>query len=329
MHGAARKGSGALPSRIERRPAERSLDQLADEHFSTPLQETRVPQFLKELPTAIARRRIEIVSSGIDEYLQTQGSDPLGNISWPGVRVPGQATSAFTNPQRSRYLFVLASFSLGERGRARIVGMRTSWTLGAVQTTVQGPRVIEQLVTNPFFRLPDGNVSFHLRQSNPGEAVFPGNTEGTVALATPPFVLPAMPNLVFKNSKEPALLFQAITYSAPTTFYPQGVLAYTPPNQGQPYGRPLTTGYGTFNDLRTQYASGNDWGSIDLPVEGPATFQLFASVRQSNPATRPAVTLPLASYYSTGLSPEEAFLLNFPTAIIWRVAGTLAVEMED
>jgi hypothetical protein len=225
---------------------------------------------------------------------------------------------------------MLASFSIPEGARARIVSLRTSWTMGAVQGEPAAPRLVEQIVTNPFFRLPDGNVSFSLRQSSPLANTFLGSQVGTsniINLTPPPVTLPSLPNLVFRNSRQPAMLFESITYTVPTTFYADNVNAYVPPNGGLPYGDEVASGYGNFNDLRMQYASGNDWNNVDLPVEGPATVQLFASVRQNQTGTALTVASPIT--FPAGLSAEEQFLQLFPAARIWRVIGSLGVEMED
>lgn len=337
MHGkAARKGVSQLPGRITRFPAERSLAEREAERVSRELEETRVPKHLPSLPSAVQRRRIEIVSSGVDEFLQTIGSDPYGGTSWPGLRVPRQPTASLANvspatpASKLRYLFMCAAFSIGHGQRARIVSTRTSWTMGAVQGEPAAPRLVEQLVTNPFFRMPDGNVSFHLRQSNPTQNDWSGNAAGTnniINLTPPPVTLPALPNLIFRNSRMPAMLFESITYTVPTTFYADNVNAYVPPNGGQPYGTTVTSGTGTFQDLRMQWAAGNDWNDCDIPVEGPCTIQLFASVRQNT--TGAALVPPAPFVFTGGLSPEEQFLQNFPAARIWRVVGALGVEMED
>jgi hypothetical protein len=334
----ARKGVGQYPRRIVRFPEERSLAQLAVEAAEKPLEETRVPKHLRKLPTAAPKRRIEIVSSGVDEFAQVFGTDPYGGTSWPGLRVPRTATALLSNvtPQtpatKLRYLFMLAAFTIPEGARARIVSLRTSWTLGAIQGEPAAPRFVEQLVTNPFFRLQDGNVSFHLRQSAPTANQWSGNAQGVIGnLTPPPATLPDMPNLIFRNSRMPAMLFENITFAGPTSFYSAaGLTAYTPPNGGLPWGDTITTGYGTFQDLRMQYAD-NDWNDCDIPVEGPACVQLFASVRQTNAGQggRTALTTPNPFVFTMGLSPEEQFLQNFPSAIIWRVAGSLGVEMED
>lgn len=337
---AASKGLGRSPGRIIRFPVAPTPASEEAECETRPREETRVPKHLTKLPTAAPKRRIEIVSSGVDEFLQTIGSDPYGGTSWPGLRVPRTATALLSNVSvatpatKLRYLFMLASFTIPEGARARIVSLRTSWTLGAVQGEPAAPRLVEQIVTNPFFRLADGGVSFHLHQSAPTANHWSGNAQGVITnLTPPPVTLPDMPNLVFRNSRMPAMLFETISYAAATAFYPTGVTAYVPPNGGLPWGDTIATGYGTFQDLRMQYAAGNDWGNVDIPVEGPATVQLFASVRQSLGTSAPGRTVlappstPLN--FPAGLSPEEQFLLNFPSAIIWRVAGTLGVEMED
>lgn len=330
--GAGDAASG-LPSHVSRFPQERSPRQLEEECLDTPLPQTRVPTHLRELPTAAPKRRIEIVSSGVDEFLQTIGSDPTGGTSWPGLRVPTTSTALLTNvsaatpASKLRYLFMLAAFAIPEGARARIVSFRTSWTMGIVQGAPAAPRLIEQLVTNPFFRLPDGNVSFHLRQSAPTANQWSGNAQGAIVnLTPPPLTLPDMPNLTFRNGRMPAMLFENVTYTVPTAFYANNLAAYVPPNGGQPYGDTITAGYGTFQDPRMQYGSGNDWNDCDIPVEGPATVQLFASVRQNQTGT---AAVPPVPFFPMGLSEEEQFLLNFPTARIWRVAGSLGVEMED
>jgi hypothetical protein len=281
---------------------------------------------LIELPSTGPRRRAELVATGADDSLQGIGSDPFRSSSWVGLRVPPLATSALTN---NRYLFNLTSFSIPEGTTARIVGVRAQWTLGIQQDIAGSPRVIEQLVTSPMFKLQDGNVSFHIRVSALNENVQLVNQQGQAVNLGPPPDLLNLPNFRFRNSMESALLFETSTFSATSNFYTQNLSAYTPPNGGQPYGRPIASGFGTFSDLRSQYANGNDWGNVDLPVEGPACVQFFASVRQTNIATRPAVNLLLANLWPGGLSPEEQFLKNFPNAIIWRVLGSLVVEYED
>lgn len=259
-----------------------------------------------------ARRRIEIVSTGIDDALQGRSGDPFGGIFWTGLRVP-----AFVNNSTSRYLFQLAAFDVPEGQRARVVGFRHGWTLGLRQG---GNRVVEQWVDDPFFKLPDGNISWHMRKMALGYPRYP----------SPGPITPPMQNFAFETSDSPALLYQAAGGFA-GGFYVT-LAAYTPPNRGMPWGNPLTGQLGNFYDLKTKWRDGNAWQALDIPVEGPARVAFYASVLQTNPGQggRVALTAPaVAAFYSSGLSDEEQFLLNFPLANIWRVAGALAVEMED
>jgi hypothetical protein len=264
-----------------------------------------------DAPTAFERRRVEIVSTGIDEALQGRGSNPYvgGNLSWVGLRVP-----AHVNNAASRYLFMLASFTLAEGARARIVGFRHGWSLGLRQG---GNRVVEQFVTDPWFKLPDGNVSWHMRRMQMNYPQRPNNLGP---------VQPPLQNMAFKQSDTPALLYQTAGGFA-GGFYVT-LAAYTPPNLGMPWGNPLTPELATFYDLKTDWKTGRAWSSLDIPVEGPCRVQFFASVLQTNPSTRPVLTPP-GTFFSEGLSPDEQFLLNFPQAIIWRVAGAFALELED
>src|ERR1700719_4318654 len=71
-------------------------------------------------------RIVEIATYGIDENLQGIGADPYGGSSWLGLRVPTLPTPDTNH----RYLMMLASFSLGERAKARIVGYRQLVKLG-------------------------------------------------------------------------------------------------------------------------------------------------------------------------------------------------------
>jgi hypothetical protein len=255
------------------------------------------------------RRQFEVASAGIDEAFQLIGGDPYLGISNVGLRVPTLATS----DQQKRYLFNTASFNIADGAKARVRGYRQMWTLGAsVAGDAGGKRFIEQEVLSPFFHLPDGNVSWHLRVIGDGEIPRPGTGPNDLR------------DFMFRMSDNPALLYETATVASP--FY-VNLTAYTPPNRGRPWGTIINSEQGTFLDQRAFWRDDHSWDSLDIPVDGPATIALFASVRQSNPQTRMAITPP-APFFPGGLSSEEQFLLNFPGAIIWRVAGALVVELD-
>jgi hypothetical protein len=265
------------------------------------------------------RKVVELAAAGFDENLQIVGGDPYGGRSAVGIRIPTLATP---NPQ-SRYLVLLSSFSIPEGQRAVIRGYRQLVTLGVIQNADSGagaaPRVIEQLVTSPFWAFPDGNISWHLQ--NLGAA--PGaSTTQSLAGAVP---TPSSSFAFRWASGGAALLYETATIPVGGLYV--DLTAYTPPNQGQPQGRSLRAGTNaTFYGQQTDYLDHGAWGSLDIDVEGPKTVGFFASVGQSNPGTRPTVTVP-GTFYQNGLSDEELFLLNFPSAVYWRVGGSLIVEM--
>jgi len=267
------------------------------------------------LGESVGTRRVsEITTTGVDEWLQALGGDPYGGSSSVGLRIPGLATT-----NTNRYLFLLASFSIPTGIKARIVGYRQLLTLG-VATSAPGEespgRFVEQEVTSPFFRLPDGNVSWHIQRLGPPNAQ--GFPPGNRAEATD------LRSFKKKWSEGPALLYETATN--PNQFYVD-LTAYTPPNGGKPWGTPLRAGeQGTFYDLRANWRDDRAWTSLDMELEGPDTVAFFASVRQSAGAS--AITAP-SPFFSEGLSPEEQFLLNFPSGVkYWRVGGALMIEVE-
>jgi hypothetical protein len=272
-------------------------------------------------------QRQEFATTGIDESVQLIGGDPFGHIESVGLRIPTIATAlaapgfdkktGLANALLNRYLFVLAQFSVGAGATAHIRGWRELLTIGVKQGTVDtGFRVAEQEVLWPGWKFQDGNVSFHLTDVGPPDA------QGIPRLAQGPNDLD---NFSFRWTAGNALLYEVATLPAGDPFYIDLTL-YTAPNNGKPWGVPLVPGMSTMYDLRTPWRSGGlPWYSLDIPVQGPRTIALFASVRQTNPLTRLAL-VPPATFFPEGLSPEEQFLLNFPGAIYWRVGGSLIVD---
>jgi len=270
------------------------------------------------------RRRVELISSGVDEALQGLGGDPYGGTSWVGLRVPALVTVGVEN----RFLFQLCSLEIPEAINVWVRGFRQAWSLGERQVVVDpaSVRVVEQWVEDPFFKLPDGNISWHMRLLGPNEPplVIPG-------FIPDPAFGPPNRNFAWENASGPALLFQTATVPA-GGFY-TALTAYTPPNAGRPLGVPLTSELGTFYDLKTSWRDPQAWHALDIHVEGPCRIAFYASVQQSDPTTRTELATPRldvpTEFYPDGLSREEQFLKNFVNATIWRVAGALVVEIDD
>lgn len=259
-------------------------------------------------------RYIDIATTGIDERWQGIGGDPYGGLSCLGLRVPFLAT-----PNRdSRYLFMLASFTVGEGARVRVRHIRQLWTLGARYTSTSSSgvsRVVEQEVISPSFQPPNGNISWHLRILDRGEVPVPR----AIGVASNGNIR----NIQYRDSDVSALLYETIT--TPNSFYVD-LSAYVPPNKGRPWGEPLSNTMGTFYDLRAPWQTTGQW--LDIPVDGPAKIAFYASVNQQVFTASP-VTVP---------SPEETFIsdivngsasgFNVTGPMIWRVAGGMLLELD-
>lgn len=274
-----------------------------------------MPPIAQSPPLPRAGRVFEITATGFDENLQaTGGGDPYGGMSSVGLRVPTLATP---NAQ-SRYLFLLGTFSIPARSHARIIGYRQLVSLGVITDSAGGPYVAELLVTSPSWRFPDGNVSWHMQRLGPPNSK--GFPYSVLTGATPP----PSPSFAFRFAQGSALLYEKSTL--PGNLYVD-LSAYTPPNQGRPWGRALRSGFFTFYDNHTAY----DYGALvpmNAHIEGPETIGFFASLYQSNPSTRATLSVAAPSgTYTNGVTPEDQFLLNFPNAIYWRVGGSLLVEL--
>jgi hypothetical protein len=256
-------------------------------------------------------RVFEAASSGIDEFLQGIGGDPFGGSSAVGLRVPALATVS----QFNRYLFLLASFSVAESVKATIRGYRQLVTIGKSIGSGSAPRFVEQEVTSPAWRFPDGNVSFHLHRLGPP------NSQG---FPRPASNLTDLRSFAHNFADNPALLYGAYTIPAGDSFYTH-LTGYLPPNAGKPWGTPLRAGQqGTFYDLRTPWRTHGAWHALDIELDGPDTIALFASVRQ----TAGTVTTPNTLANTPNSMPEEQFIAAYaPGVVYWRVGGALMVEV--
>src|SRR5262245_48218589 len=74
----------------------------------------------------VPRRRVELVSQGIDAALQGLAGDPYNGTTSVGLRVPAHVTTGAVN----RYLFMLCHFRLPEGINGWVRGFRQGWSLG-------------------------------------------------------------------------------------------------------------------------------------------------------------------------------------------------------
>ena len=230
-------------------------------------------------------------------------------------------------------MFLLGVFQASYGIKYRLKGIRQFLTLGCDLGNPGGdsPNAAthyaeEEFVTSPFFTFSDGGgVSWHLRRFS---------YDGIAKRSFGPL---DTNNFIWRISKSPALLYEDATFPA-KDLNPAGkpdfyttMTKYTPPRKGQPPGDALVGDWSTFYDQRVWSRSDNAWRSLDVPFDGgDYAIGLFASVRQTNPATRVQPTYPITPFPNPGgFSQEEKFLQNFPTrAIFWRVGGGLYIVEE-
>ena len=128
-------------------------------------------------------------------------------------------------------------------------------------------------------------------------------------------------SLMFRDSKGPALLYETFTgpQFAPT--------AYTPPNGGRPWGKPLgSVSLGNMHDLRYRWRTGYLEQMLDIPIPLPCDVAYFVSVRQNDPTTNPPSGALTVNQFAA-LGPEDQFLTAYsPYAQYGRIAGSLVFD---
>jgi hypothetical protein len=150
-------------------------------------------------------------------------------------------------------------------------------------------------------------------------------------------------SFAWKNSDTPAFLFQDFTTSNPLasgapTNYAVDLTAYTPPKF--PIDWQPIAGLKAMRDIRYPWQDDRAWDCINEPVDGNWRVSLYASVLQTNPATRPGIVFGSAiatDGSALGGPPEEDFIYKFtfgggeePTVgpQFWRIYGSILFEDE-
>lgn len=114
--------------------------------------------------------------------------------------------------------------------------------------------------------------------------------------------------------------------------YMNTLTAYTPP-QFQNSWKPVAGDLKNFYDLKFPYRTDHGWeafGREGVELETGRRISLYASILQTNPETRSAgfPVDDITGEPPNGLPPEESFLSVFPSAVYWRVLGSLIFEDE-
>jgi hypothetical protein len=143
------------------------------------------------------------------------------------------------------------------------------------------------------------------------------------------------------------MLYQSFTNAnvVPQTgapvLYMQGLTAYAPPDARGRW-QPLVDSLFCFRDLRFPRDAASAWDSVDIAINENERVSLYASILQSNPASRPGAVFPAETPGPPPLGsvidpPEEAFIKNFSFSnsqetvfgpIYWNVFGALMFEDE-
>lgn len=283
------------------------------------------------------KRRYELTATGIDDALIGMSSDPWsqGAPQAEGLRVPPVVEGAHGIIDRPRFLFCLATRVIMKP--CRLVGIRQGVTIGMDLANGTPPfRPIELFVTTPSFKFSDGNISWHL--------VYEDNARPT------PHELDIRNtnNWMFEVSDGPAMLYETFTNgvvgpNGDPLLYMRNLTAYTPP-QLQLTWKPVAEDLKCFYGLRFPYMEGHAWADLGgeggIELEVGRRVSLYASVLQSNPATRPADVAPTlvggVKSAPQGIPPEEAFISVLDIAaggelpavgpVYWRVMGGLVFE---
>jgi len=254
------------------------------------------------------------VSASVDSDYQGIGASPVpGDYSTTGVRVP----AAPTIDQNHRYLIRLCGAEipggagLVVRGIRQAVTLRAEYARLSEQGLPAGTFVFEKEVTSPWWHFMDGNVSFHLKWTQ--------QVQSRRSVYDPRQLPGASPSTWGVDS---ALIY---------TPNPLGLFVgpYVPPGAGVPPGRDVDW-LGTLRELRYPWDN-TDW-DLSVPVIGPGVVTLWASVYQTNTATRippPQLTppAPFTDPLQCALRPEDQFLIQHPTCKYGRVAGALLLEL--
>lgn len=263
-------------------------------------------------------KRMIAYTQGLDPTKNFVGSGPEpGDLGFVGLMVPELPTV----DQQHRYLFRLLTIPVGEQFHARILSIRQLLTICAKVPTSEPvdeetPRLaddvrptilLERQVITPTWTFPDGNVSWHLRTTAP---------KATPDSPRPVGIPAGWSRDLF--GMDPALV--TLTDASIAT-------PYVAPSHGIPPGEIIMD----WKDMRYPWYSRGNHSGVEIDVAGPCDIILYASVHQTDPATRVTPTLaPGSEMFTTdcGIEPEDKFWTAFPdSARYFRIGAELVVNI--
>lgn len=246
--------------------------------------------------------RVIVTTTQVDPAFDFVGASPYsadrygtGIVLLPATEIsPGQ-----------RILCNLGGVRLGPNSRCIVQSVRQLLTIGYKQPMDGGQTmVVEVPVRNANWHFVDGSVSWHLRRVNPKKLQF------TNRFADTPFYPPPYAEDAY-----------GLTSSVLTRRLNPGYVAL---NHGLPYGTDVA-GLGTFRDIRYPFDLGSANMALGIEVLGPCDLKFFASVKQTDPETRPAPPAILPSL--DGLIEEDRFVLTHPEARYWRIGCEMVLDI--
>jgi hypothetical protein len=246
---------------------------------------------------------IEIQSgASFDADLTGIGSSPYrGDMGQTGVVIPPEATSG----QDNRYLARLAVVNIPSGTAIVVRGLMQAATLRALFTTSAGESVgptipFEREIVSPFYHLPFGNISWHLRHKQ---------TKAAADVHDPAQVAGTSPSVDGLDA---------------TLFYAQ-LVPYVTLRGGVPPGVAVGD-LGTFRDIRFPW--GDSHSNLSHLVFGPGQVAFYASVFQPDRSVWTVDGTPVTIPATDGMRPEDQFLADFgPSNVVYgRVAGAIIYE---
>lgn len=242
-------------------------------------------------------------SAGFDSSLVLVGSSPFGtpfDSSSSFLEVP-----AVPSAPGNRYLFRLCSYAVPPGKSARIVAIGQYTEIAAlVPDTVRGGVYpVRREVLTPGWAFTDGNEARGLTTRK---------TPDSPPLVRDPGQLPSTtPNLY---GFTPALIYQPAPGGGP--------VPYTAPGGGRWPGK-IVQGLGLWRDKRFPWVLSG--ASLDYSIDGGCTVDYWASVKQTDPATRPQLTGTIDD--PGALGPEDRTVLQFPGTQYSRIGGYMVLEV--
>lgn len=274
-----------------------------------PIDRARPSQVERELsgddPRWGDRGVVEVVTACSDADSAGVGTSPYrGDFATTGIRVPVAASTP-----NNRYLFLLCSAVVAAKRAVRLLGLRTLVTMRAEYDDEQAGTtfVFEKEVESPRWTFMDGNVSFHLKWQSMSEER----------------------RHFYDAAQPPGTMASAWSGDAGLMYVPPLVGPIPPPyvplGGGIPMGRDVDY-LGTWRDMRYPWHR-TSW-NLNVPIVGPGTVRLYASVKQTDPATRPAMPI-FVTPDTRGWRPEDAFLYSHRDAgpVYGHVAGAMLLDL--